>query len=89
MGGTIDKQQAEDIVQSTVDRVLAAILPALDNQVRINAVQAESIVQVTTDRVVAMLKDGEINKQQADDIARAAATYNQERDAALYAKDGK
>ena len=75
MGGTIDKQQAEDIVQSTVDRVLAAILPALDNKVRVNPVQAEAIVKATTARVVAQLKNGEIAKGQADDIARASARY--------------
>jgi len=75
MGGTIDKNQAEDIVQSTVDRVLAAILPALDNKVRVNPVQAEAIVKATTARVVAQLKNGEIAKGQADDIARASARY--------------
>ena len=84
MGGKIDAQQAEDIVQATAERVLAGILPLLDNKVRINAVQAESIVQATTtrtaDAVDARANGKTIDKQQADDIAQAAANYS---------KDGK
>jgi hypothetical protein len=82
MGGTIDAQQAEDIVQATVERVLAGILPLLDNKVRINAVQAESIVQATTarttDAVDARANGKTIDRGQADDIARAAAAYSKE-----------
>lgn len=89
MGGQIDAQQAEDIVNAVVQRVVAA----LDNQVRINAVQAESIVQATTARTAALVDanaNGKtINAQQADDIAQAAANYNQSKDAALYNKDSK
>jgi len=89
MGGLIDAQQAEDIVNAVVQRVVAA----LDNQVRINAIQAESIVQATTARTAALVDanaNGKtINAQQADDIAQAAANYNQAKDAGLYNKDTK
>jgi hypothetical protein len=74
MAGTIDPQQAEDIVQSTVARVVEELAPLLANR-NIDPQQAEDIVQATTERVVAQLKDGEIDRQQADDIARAAAAY--------------
>ena len=78
MGGTIDAQQAEDIVQAVVSRVIAA----LDGKVKINAVQAESIVQATTSRTTAAvdaLNTGKtIDRGQADDIARAAAAYGKE-----------
>lgn len=84
MGGMIDAQQAEDIAQRAADLVFAR----LDNNVRINAVQAESIVQATTarttDAVDARSNGKVINAQQADDIAQAAARYNQEQDANLY-----
>lgn len=82
MGGKIDAQQAEDIVQAVTERVLAGILPLLDNKVRINAIQAESIVQATTARTTAAvdaLNTGkQIDRGQADDIARAAALYGKE-----------
>jgi murein DD-endopeptidase MepM/ murein hydrolase activator NlpD len=78
MGGTIDAQQAEDIVQAVVARVVEA----LDGKVKIHPVQAESIVQATTARTTAAvdaLNTGKtIDKQQADDIAQAAARYTEE-----------
>lgn len=81
MGGKIDAQQAEDIVQAVTERVLAGILPLLDNKVRINAVQAESIVQATTartaDAVDARANGKTIDRGQADDIAKAAARYSE------------
>jgi hypothetical protein len=83
MGGQIDAVQAESMVQETVNRVIAA----LNGRLVINPQQAEDIVQATTGRVVSVLKDQPIDRQQADDIARAAARYNQERDAALYTQD--
>ena len=75
MGGFIDKGQANDIVEQTVERVLERLIPALDNKIRVNAVQAESIVQATTGRVVALLRGDKINAGQADDIARASAEF--------------
>lgn len=84
MGGFIDAEQAEAIAE----RAATLVFEKLDNRLRINAVQAESIVQAATERTAAAVgvKAGGdlINAQQADDIARAAAQYNQERDAALY-----
>ena len=78
MGGKIDAQQAEDIVQAVVARVIAA----LDGKVKIHPVQAESIVQATTSRTTAAvdaLNTGKIiDRVQADDIARAAARYTEE-----------
>ena len=78
MGGKIDAQQAEDIVQAVVARVIAA----LDGKVKIHPVQAESIVQATTTRTTAAvdaLNTGKIiDRGQADDIARAAARYTEE-----------
>lgn len=87
MGGTIDAQQAEDIAQ----RAAALVVEALNGRVLINPVQAESIVQATTERTVegvdARNQGKQIDPQQADDIAQAAARYNQQSDAALYNKD--
>ena len=84
MGGIIDAQQAEDIAQ----RAAALVVEALNGRVLINPVQAESIVQATTERAVAGVEarsnGKQIDKQQADDIAQAAARYNQQADAALY-----
>ena len=83
MGGTIDAQQAEDIAQ----RAAALVVEALNGRVLINPVQAESIVQATTARTAASVGQADgalIDKQQADDIAQAAARYNQQADAALY-----
>jgi len=58
----------------------------LDNKVRINAVQAESIVAATTSRTTAevdALNTGKlIDRGQADDIARAAARYSDDDQAA-------
>ena len=82
MGGKIDAVQAESMVQETVDRLFAK----LNGKIVINPQQAEDIVQAAVGRVVSILKDGTIDKQQADDIARAAAQYNQQSDAALYNK---
>jgi murein DD-endopeptidase MepM/ murein hydrolase activator NlpD len=86
MGGMIDASQAEDIAQ----RAAALVVEALNGRVLINPVQAESIVQATTERTVegvdARNQGKQIDRQQADDIARAAAQYNQEKDAALYNK---
>ena len=82
MGGLIDKNQAEDIVAETTRRVLAGVLEALDNKVRINPVQAESIVKASTSRTVdgvdARNTGKLIDRGQADDIARAAARYSEE-----------
>lgn len=90
MGGLIDAKQAEDIAQ----RAAALVVEALNGRVLINPIQAESIVQATTERTVAGVdahsNGKQIDRQQADDIARAAAQYNQEKDAALYnRKDGQ
>jgi len=82
MGGFIDKNQAEDIVAETTRRVLAGVLEALDNKVRINPVQAESIVKASTSRTVDGVDSRNtgklIDRGQADDIARAAARYTEE-----------
>jgi len=82
MGGLIDKNQAEDIVAETTRRVLAGVLEALDNKVRINPVQAESIVKASTSRTIdgvdARNTGKLIDRGQADDIARAAARYSEE-----------
>lgn len=87
MGGLIDATQAEAIARRAADLVIEG----LNGRVLINAVQAESIVQATTERtaeaVDARNQGKTINRQQADDIARAAAAYNQEQDANLYKKD--
>lgn len=89
MAGTIDAEQAEAIAQRAADLVVAA----LNGRVLINPVQAESIVQATTERTAAVVdaqaSGKQIDRQQADDIARAAAQYNQERDAALYGPGAK
>lgn len=82
MGGMIDRQQAEDIAQ----RAAALVVEALNGRVLINPVQAESIVQATTERTAAVSQGKLIDAQQADDIAQAAARYNQQQDAALYNK---
>lgn len=84
MGGMIDAQQAEDIAR----RAAALVVDQLNGKILINPVQAESIVQATTERTSTRVKadaDGtKIDAQQADDIAQAAARYNQEQDANLY-----
>lgn len=89
MGGLIDATQAEAIARRAADLVIEG----LNGRVLINAVQAESIVQATTERtaeaVDARNQGKTINRQQADDIARAAAAYNQEQDANLYKKEVK
>lgn len=78
MAVQINAQQAEDIAQ----RAASLVLAKLDNKVRINAIQAESIVAATTARTVegveATANGKTINRQQADDIARAAARYGKE-----------
>jgi murein DD-endopeptidase MepM/ murein hydrolase activator NlpD len=78
MGGFIDKDQAEDIAKRAAELVLAA----LDGKVKIHPVQAESIVKATTTRTVegvdALNTGKQIDRQQADDIARAAARYTEE-----------
>ena len=78
MGGKIDAEQAEDIAK----RAAALVVEALNGHVLIHPVQAESIVQATTARTVegvdARNQGKLIDRQQADDIARAAARYTQE-----------
>lgn len=78
MAGLIDAQQAEDIAR----RAAELVFEKLDNRIRINAIQAESIVQAATARTVAGVEaraNGKIiNRQQADDIAQAAARYTKE-----------
>ncbi|MGK3957903.1 hypothetical protein ACLKOZ_17125 [Arthrobacter sp. R4] len=54
----------------------------------IHPVQAEGIVSSTVERVSAKLDGRTIDAGQADDIAQAAARYNQKHDADLY-KDGE
>jgi len=50
----INKQQAEDIVAATVERVLAGIGPLLDKKLRFNVNQAEDIAQ----RAAELIRNG-------------------------------
>lgn len=78
MAGLIDANQAEAIAQRAADIVVAK----LNGKILINPVQAESIVSATTSRTVegvdARSNGKLINARQADDIARAAARYQEE-----------
>jgi len=78
MAGLIDAKQAEAIAQ----RAAALVVAQLNGKVLINPVQAESIVAATTSRTVegvdAKNTGKLINARQADDIARAAARYQEE-----------
>lgn len=75
----LDAQQADDIA------IAAAryMMEMAHGNLLINAVQAESIVQATTGRTVEAVNataDGkEISRQQADDIAQAAANYGKQK----------
>ncbi|WP_066298815.1 M23 family metallopeptidase [Arthrobacter luteolus] len=79
MAVQIEAQQAEDIAK----RAAALVVEQLNNRLLINPVQAESIVAATTARTIEGVKaqaDGKtINRQQADDIAQAAARYSKEK----------
>lgn len=65
--------QAESIAARAAELVIAHLKKG---EQTIHPVQAESIVAATTERTVAALKDGQIDRGQADDIARAAANYS-------------
>lgn len=71
MGGLIDANQAEDIIQAVVERVVTV----LNGNIIINPKQAEDIVQATVARINATADGKIIDAQQADDIATAAARY--------------
>lgn len=75
MGGFIDARQAEDIAVRAAALVIEHLNKGLQT---IHPVQAEAIVTATTERTVAVLKDGQIDRGQADDIAQAAARYAKE-----------